>query len=224
MTALLDLLLAAAAGRFPPADALVEVFDSPPGPSDAVVAFTAHHVVAADVPAREILERLDPDDVGAPMGARFLAWLAGRLGSEAGMVDAVLAADPPTGPPATRLVPRDDLAGHPRVSRSIRYRTGVRVFADPGGRGVLSVGRGLADRLEVSVEVDPEHRGAGVGRELASAARALADGEPLFAQVSPGNASSLRAFLAAGYRPLGAEVLFLKAAPRPTEGVVGSSR
>ena len=62
MTALLDLLLAAAAGRFPPADARVEVFGSPPGLSDAVVAFTAHHVVAADVPAREILERLDPDD------------------------------------------------------------------------------------------------------------------------------------------------------------------
>jgi hypothetical protein len=35
-------------------------------------------------------------------------------------------------------------------------------------------------------------------------------GEPLFAQVAPGNAASLRAFLAAGYRPVGAEVLFLR--------------
>src|SRR2546426_12709924 len=99
MTALLELLLAAVAGRFPPTDARVEVFGSPPGPSDAVVAFTAHHVVAADVPAREILERLDPDDIGAQMGARFLAWLAGRLGSEAGVGAAAPAARPRPGPP-----------------------------------------------------------------------------------------------------------------------------
>jgi len=33
-------------------------------------------------------------------------------------------------------------------------------------------------------------------------------GEPLFAQVAPGNAASLRAFLAAGFVPIGAEVLF----------------
>jgi len=32
----------------------------------------------------------------------------------------------------------------------------------------------------------------------------------LFAQVSPGNVASMRAFLAAGYRPLCAEVLFLR--------------
>jgi RimJ/RimL family protein N-acetyltransferase len=32
--------------------------------------------------------------------------------------------------------------------------------------------------------------------------------EPLWAQVAPANVASLRAFLAAGYRPVGAEVLF----------------
>jgi RimJ/RimL family protein N-acetyltransferase len=32
---------------------------------------------------------------------------------------------------------------------------------------------------------------------------------PLWAQVHPGNAASVRAFLAAGYRPVGAEILFL---------------
>jgi RimJ/RimL family protein N-acetyltransferase len=31
----------------------------------------------------------------------------------------------------------------------------------------------------------------------------------VFAQVAPGNAASLRAFLAAGFRPIGSEVLFL---------------
>jgi GNAT superfamily N-acetyltransferase len=218
MTALLDFLLAAAAGRFPPADAVVEVLGSPPGPSDAVVAFTAHHVVAADVPVQEILARLDPDDIGAPMGTWFLTWLAGRLGAEPGMLDAVLVADPVARPPALPTVPRDDLADHPRVARAIQYRTGVRVFADRDQRGVLSLGRGLAGRMEVSVEVDPEHRGRGLGRALAEAVRSLSDGEPVFAQVSPGNVSSLRAFLAAGYRPVASEVLFLKRHTHPAEG------
>jgi hypothetical protein len=34
------------------------------------------------------------------------------------------------------------------------------------------------------------------------------DGVPLFAQVAPGNAASLRTVEAAGFRPIGAEVLF----------------
>jgi len=73
------------------------------------------------------------------------------------------------------------------------------------------LGRGLAGRWEVAVEVAPEHRGQGLGRALARAAPALVpSGEPLFAQVSPGNVASVRAFLAAGYRPICSEVLFLK--------------
>lgn len=42
-------------------------------------------------------------------------------------------------------------------------------------------------------------------------------GEAVFAQVSPGNIASLRWFLAAGYRPVGAEVLFLRTARRRLE-------
>jgi hypothetical protein len=61
------------------------------------------------------------------------------------------------------------------------------------------------------VEVEPSTRGRGLGRSLAAAARSLAPPEePLFAQVTPGNTSSLRAFLAAGYVPIAAEVLFLR--------------
>ena len=61
------------------------------------------------------------------------------------------------------------------------------------------------------MEVAPAHRGAGLGRRLIAAGRRLAPaGAPLFAQVSPGNAASLRAFLAAGFRPVGAEVLLLR--------------
>ena len=49
----------------------------------------------------------------------------------------------------------------------------------------------------------------GLGRLLVAAARHLTPpGEPLFAQVAPGNAASLRVVEAAGFRPVGAEVLF----------------
>jgi hypothetical protein len=34
------------------------------------------------------------------------------------------------------------------------------------------------------------------------------DGAPLWAQVAPANVASLLAFLGAGYRPVGAEILF----------------
>jgi hypothetical protein len=44
---------------------------------------------------------------------------------------------------------------------------------------------------------------------LAVAARHLVpEDRPVWAQIAPGNASSLRAFLAAGYEPVGSEVLF----------------
>jgi hypothetical protein len=36
-------------------------------------------------------------------------------------------------------------------------------------------------------------------------------GEPLFAQVAPGNAAPMRVVGAAGFRPIGAEVLFHRA-------------
>jgi L-amino acid N-acyltransferase YncA len=71
---------------------------------------------------------------------------------------------------------------------------------------VVVTGRGVGGRLEVSVEVDEEARHRGLGRALVTAARHLAP-EPLWAQVAPGNARSLRAFLAAGYRPVGSELL-----------------
>jgi hypothetical protein len=60
----------------------------------------------------------------------------------------------------------------------------------------------------VAFEVEPAARCHGLGRRLAEIASSLAPpGEPLFAQVSPGNAASLRAVLNAGYRPVCAEVL-----------------
>ena len=115
-----------------------------------------------------------------------------------------LAARP--GPPPIALSPTL-AAGHPRVARALRYRDDVRTWAVPGG--IVTVGRGVAGRWEVAVEVDPDHRGRGLGRELAAAARHLGPGRaPPWAQITPGNVASVRAFLAAGYRPAGSEVLF----------------
>ena len=46
-------------------------------------------------------------------------------------------------------------------------------------------------------------------RLMALAARALLEpGELVFAQIAPGNVASLRAALAAGFRPVAAEILF----------------
>ena len=52
------LLDRAARGLFPAPDGTVDVFGPPPGPCDAVVAFSAHNVVAGDVDANEVLARL----------------------------------------------------------------------------------------------------------------------------------------------------------------------
>jgi GNAT superfamily N-acetyltransferase len=81
------------------------------------------------------------------------------------------------------------------------------VFGDE--RGVVVLGRGLAGRLEVSMEVHPHERGRGAARELIVAALAAArPEEPVFAQCAAANGASLRALAAADFRPIGAEVLF----------------
>jgi GNAT superfamily N-acetyltransferase len=209
---LADLLDAAARGVHPPPDGRVEVVPSPPGRSDAVVAFTAHSVVAADVDPDAVAAQLPADNLSAPLQPPFLSWLANRLSSEAGSLDVLLVAGRADAP-EVKLVELDE-ADHPRLRRAHRYRSDVRVYAPVSGGAVVIVGRGLAGRHEVSIEVDPDRQGKGLGRSLAQAAPAFVPEErPLFAQVAPGNAASLRAFLAAGYRPIGAEVLFLKSQP-----------
>jgi GNAT superfamily N-acetyltransferase len=207
-----DRLMEAVGGRFPSPDGHVEVLPSPPGRTDAVVAFTAHSLVASPLEPDEVRSRLDPDDLGAPMGAEFLAWMARRLGATAGMLDLVMVAPQPAiSEELPRLLPRDDLVEHPRFARSQQYRTGLRCYSDPDDRAVVVLGRGLAERWELAIEVGPDHRGRGLGTALARGApRLVPDGEPLFAQVSPGNVASIRAFLAAGYQPICSEVLFLK--------------
>jgi GNAT superfamily N-acetyltransferase len=192
----------AAAGRPPAADGAVEVMPRVAGGAVAgVIGFTAHHVVAADVDPEWVRAVLPPQSLSAPMSAFFLAALAGQVGGEPGAYDITLVAPDTAVPCELREVDSE----HPRVRRALRYRTDVRVHAAEGG--VLILGRGLAGRWEVSLEVAPEHRGRGLGRRLVAAAPGLVDGT-LWAQVSPANVASLRMFLAAGYRPVAAEVLF----------------
>ncbi len=203
---LVALLEDAARGRFPAPDGAVEVLP-PPGAAMAVVAFTAHHVIAADIGADWVRAQLPAGDLSAPMSARFLVALSDRIGRHAGSLDVVLAAPGLAGEPGLSEV---DGADHPRVVRAHRYRSDVRVFAAAGGTAMVVVGHGLAGRTEVAVEVDPAERGAGLGaRTLLAARRLFGEDKVVFAQVAPGNAASLRAFLRAGFEPIGCEVLFL---------------
>lgn len=207
----LETLLAAARGEFPPADGRVEFVPPPPGLTQGVVAFTAHHVIAADVDPEEARARLDPDDLGAPVKGPFVAWLASRLDMDIGPYDNVLIApDPPSVSAEVELIERPDLLDDPMLARSKRVREDLRLYSDRDRRSIVLVARGFARRWEFGLVVDEEHRHAGLGRQLIAAAPSLVPaGEPVFAQVTPGNARSLRAFIAAGWRPIGGEVLFL---------------
>jgi GNAT superfamily N-acetyltransferase len=201
------------AGETPPADASVTTvpalvdLDGRRAPA-LVVGGSAWHVVAADVDPSWVTAQVAHDPVAAPLGARFLAALADEVGVEPGVVDAVLVA---TSAPVHLGVSLTEVEpwAHPRVQRALTHRTGVRVWTTPDATAVLSLGRGVCGRWEVSVEVDPTARGRGLGTALAAAAPALVPGgAPLWAQVAPANVASLRAFLAAGYRAVCAEVLF----------------
>lgn len=201
-----EVLAAAAAGEPPPPDGTVTVLPRAAGGAKAgVVGFTAHNVVAADVDPDWVRSILPPGSLSAPMSARFLAALADRVGAEPGAYDAVLLA-PDRPVPLPGLTPVEEVDS-PRLRRAERYRVDLRAWTVEGA--ILIVGRGLAGRWEVSLEVDPAYRGRGIGRALIAAAPGLvAPGEPVWAQVSPANVASLRMFLAAGYRPVAAEVLF----------------
>ena len=204
LAALLD---AAARGRFPRPDGTLAVLPAPPGASMAVVGFTAHHVVAADVAPDWVRAQLPGDDLSEPMSARFLAALGEHIGRRPDSLDVVLAARGLAGEPRLAEVSG---AEHPRVVRAHRYRRGVRVFEAADGAAVVVVGYGLALRREVAVEVDPAARNRGLGATtLLQARRLVPEDDVLYAQVAPGNAASLRAFLRAGFEPIGSEALFL---------------
>ena len=195
-------LAQAVAGRFPLADANAEIVAPSDDGREAVLALTAHAFVATALPAREVLAR-QIDGLGRAVEPEFLLWLAGR-GGFVGSHDVVVGRLAAGG--SADLVATDRLADHTRVRLARSRRADVRVFEDPVG--LVTVGRNAFGWLEMSVEVSPELRSAGHGRRLIrKALHVPASGEPLFAHIAPGNAASLRAFLAAGFRPLGSIVM-----------------
>ncbi|MFJ6724887.1 GNAT family N-acetyltransferase [Streptomyces sp. NPDC091281] len=210
METLRDILDAAARGVYPPDDGGTTVVPQADARDAGVLSFTAHSVVFTDEDprwVREVLRSVGGDPLAATMSPRFLAAFMDRTGRLCETIDALLVGAPLPGPPTVRLVEVDD-PGHPRVRSARGRRDGVRVWAAEGG--VVTLGRGVGGRLECSVEVEAGVRRRGVGRALVGAARHLAAGEAVWAQVSPGNARSVRAFLAAGYVVVGAEALLGK--------------
>lgn len=207
---LADILDAAAHGHFPLPDGGTTVVPQPNHRDAGVIAFTAHPVVFTDEDpqwVRRTLASLDCDPLAAAMNPRFLAALLDRTGRSTDTIDLLTVASPLAGAPWLTL---RELVGadHPRGTRARRRRDDVRVWAADGG--VVVLGRGVAGRWETAIEVDEERRHRGLGRALATAARHLVpDGQPVWSQQAAGNARSVRAFQAAGYRPVGAEALLL---------------
>ncbi len=196
------LLTDALAGRFPPVDgSWRRVPPWRPG-LEAVVALTGHAVlcVADDVPTAE-LERRGVDGYGGAHHPAVATYLAGEGWVD--VLDALLVVAG-TGVGPGRLMPRPDLAGHPRARHAADVRDDVRVLGPASGDAPVMLSRGVGGLPEVSLELPPGMAGGGLGRALVADVRGLVPaGEPLVAAVAPGNARSLRAFLAAGFAPVG---------------------
>lgn len=189
---LLAVLLSAAAGEFPPADGRAVFLPPLPNGHAAVVSLTGRVYLATEHRISGL------DGFGSALRPSVLQRLAGPAG-EIGTLDVTLAAD---GLGGGDLPARSDLTDHPRVRHALALREEVRVYGDD--RGLATVAEGLAGRTEISVEAFQAGAGRGLIRE---ALRLVPAGEPVFAAVAPGNARSLRAFLAEGFVPLGSEVI-----------------
>jgi hypothetical protein len=174
-----------------------------PGGLECSVAFTGHAVIATALSTADVRAQ-KPDGFGASLAPDFPRLLAGHTGW-IGVIDATLTGHG-TGATA-RLEPLAEADHHPRVRHAQQLRTNVGVFGDE--RGLVTLADGLAGRVELSIDLHrPQDGSHGYGRSLITDALSLVpDGEPVFAAVSPGNARSLRAFLAAGFTPIGSEVL-----------------
>jgi hypothetical protein len=204
----------AADGRFPPVDGGWRRVDPWKPGIEAVVAFTGHAVLAvqAETPDQTLVG-LGADGFGGAHDPRLVAELAGPQG----WIDSldVLLARRGAGPAGSGagLVPRPDLATHPRAQFAATNRDDPKVFGleDPHRSTVVVVARGVAGLREISFELDPDHRGGAGTALIRDALRLISEDELVVAAAAPGNAASLRALLAAGFAPLGSLQLFRRA-------------
>ncbi|NNE10838.1 MAG: hypothetical protein HKN41_01175 [Ilumatobacter sp.] len=195
------MLVAAAHGRFPPADGRVDVVRPDAHGTHAIVEFTGHAVVLTDrSPDDAVFSGVDA--FGAIVQPAVVTALAGdrSIGSH----DVVMVRRGRGGGEALPVTDRYD--DHPRARRAREHRRDVVIHGDD--RGLVTIGRGLVDRIELSVEVVNTERSSGVGPQLIAGGLVNVGADELvWAQVAPGNAASLRAFLTCGFVPVAAEVL-----------------
>jgi hypothetical protein len=210
---LAPLLDRAAHGAFPPIDGIVHSMPALPHGIDALVALTGTFALTGGLDQGEVDARVPHGEFRIPTSVAFLQWVTDALGVRVGTQDMVFVTrspgEPPEPVPSVELVESPD-CDHPRVGEARRHRRTLRVYETVDGSGVVVLGRGLTNRWEVAYEVDPAARDAGLGRALVlSAVRTLPHDTPVWAQVAPGNAASVRGVLAAGFRPVGAEILLV---------------
>lgn len=198
-----QLLRYAAEGTFPAADGGFSRSAPWRAGVEAAVAFTGHAVlvVGEDVTDGE-LAALGVHGLGGAHDPRVTLGLAGD--GPVGVLDALLLGrGTGRGGP---LVPRDDLAGTDRAAHAGEWRDEVRVYglAERGSRSLVTLSRGIGGLPEVGLQA--EHGDA--ARLLDGVLGLLPGGEVVVASVTPGNARSLRFFLAHGFVPVGSEQLW----------------
>lgn len=190
------ILTEAAFGRFPEADGSVEIVRPWRKGVEGVLSMTGRAYVATTRSRNSVVAH-EPDGYGRAVDPLFVSWLAGP-GGWADCLDAVLMAlgTGAGGPPSLPA-----MADHPRVAHARLIRDDVAVFGDD--RGLVTLGRGLGGLAELGIEILAAH-GAGAGRSLIRHSLGLVgEGHPVVASIAPGNARALRAFLAAGFTPVG---------------------
>jgi len=204
---LLTILADAAEGRFPAADGRVTYTPAFADGREAVIGFTGHSVIASRLGSAPLAE-LRPDGFGAAYSPSLLLRLA--EGGTVGDIDVMLVG---RGTGAGSTLPRtNQWEHHNRVRFARQLRRDVDVYGDE--RGFFTIGSGLAERRELSIEIVDTLHGSGVGRGMiAQALAAVGNGELLFAGIAAGNARSLRSFLAGGFIPIGSEVIITPFTP-----------
>src|SRR5437588_11216971 len=85
----------------------ITVLPPPPHLDGAVVAFSGHTFIAADVERGEVEAHIGENPLTGPVLPSFLEWLAGKVGARPGMIDVVLVAEGTGSPdPALKEEPR----------------------------------------------------------------------------------------------------------------------